>query len=152
MTRVFDEANKFLGYVIDAASEQGVILPEKHVIVMGLAAYDCEMVAVQTNEVNTGLPGEPQPVQANCDPPWSNVCFVDIVRCGPKISQKGIVSADAQAEHSKVQSMDTDVLMAAVRMRLFDPLSFGPVSSTIVYPTREGDFMATRLVLSTTVG
>lgn len=152
MSRIFAEAEKFLQFVIDAAGEQGAVLPEKHVIVMGLAAYDCEMVTVQINELDTGLPGAPEPVQSNCAPTWFNICFVDIVRCGPPISNKGKVTAEAQAEHSKVQSLDTEVLMDAVRRWLFDGESFGPATSTIVYPTREGDFMATRLVLSTTVG
>lgn len=146
MSRLKEEADQFLQLIAEEAEELGIDLPEKQVTTTGLIAYDCEMVAAQINGVQTGVVGSPQPIQENCPPMWFSLIFVDIVRCGPKILRDGSVTAEAMNDNTEIQSTDAEILMGAVRRRM--NVFFGAVGAEIAFPTREGDFMATRLVLS----
>jgi hypothetical protein len=149
--RLFDEAERFLDLVIDAAAELGVDLPNKQYITTGEAVHDCEQVAVTLAAVSIGLPNMP-PTGINevgncCPPAWSMHLVVDIVRCVPTpIGSSGVVSADRLTESAEVFSQDTAILLDATAARQQNYL-FGNLVAAVQYPPPSGGFGTSRLLL-----
>jgi hypothetical protein len=149
--RLFDEAERFLDLVIDAAAALDVTLPGKQYITVGEAVYDCEQVAVTMMAVSIGLPNMP-PVGINeigncCPPGWSMHLAVDIVRCVPTpTGSSGVVSADRLTEAAEMFGQDAAVLLDATAARQQNYL-FGNLVAAIQYPPPSGKFGASRLLL-----
>jgi hypothetical protein len=149
--RLFDEAERFLDLVVDAATELGVTLPDKQYITVGEAVHDCEQVAVTLAAVSIGLPNMPQTginEIGNCCPPaWSMHLAVDIVRCVPTpIGSSGVVSADRLTDSAEVFSQDTAILLDAASARQQNYL-FGNLVAAVQYLPPSGGFGSSRLLL-----
>lgn len=147
--RVFAEAEKFLGYIVDAADELGVELPEKHVVTSGEAVHDCNQVVVTVTGIATGPPGAETFVLDNCPPMWTMSIDVDIVRCGLEPNNKGQVSVHKLTLAAEQSSADTAVLMNATNRKLNE--RFGGLIASIVYLPPSGGTYVTRLQLQLSV-
>jgi hypothetical protein len=150
--RLFDEAERFLAKVNDAADELDVTLPDRQYITIGEAVFDCEQVAVTLGAVSIGLPNMPQVginEIGNCCPPgWSMHLVVDIVRCVPQPVGSGTapVAADRMNASAAEFAADTAVLLDATAARMQDNL-FGNLAATIQYPPPSGIYGTSRLLL-----
>lgn len=144
--RLFEFGQSVLAKLELAALEDLRDIPKKRYVTSGNATWDCEQVVVTVLSVNTGLPGGsggPVPQSMVCAPMWSVALDMTIIRCGPKITSKGTMSADSLNKSFESSSRDVEVLMRTVDKMVTDPDNFGNVLAQVTVMEPQGDMIGT---------
>lgn len=145
--------------VLVAASSLGVEIPERRVITMGGAAYDCEQLAVSGMTGVPGIPGSETTASgiiANCPPgAWMAEVEVALVRksCSgvaaiPGRRGNGVPDASSYGKEAEMVSDDFDLLRAAANsLAGGSENQFGSVTASIVMGQAQGGRIASVLSL-----
>jgi hypothetical protein len=150
-SRIKALAERILAELELEALDLSVTLPAKRYVTVGQAVHDCEQVAVvairlMTGRVDTatgmGLPGA-----QDCQPAWSVVFSLELVRCAPTLasSRDGVVAGPLLSAAMDMPSGDSAVIRGAVqRLTSSSNLyNFGNVSCTINFPAPSGEMNVT---------
>lgn len=141
-TGPFDEAQKLLDYVIQAATESNAIIPSKQYVTAGQEVDECEQVVATLLAVQAGLPSSPTPgptAIVNCALMWRVTIDVSITRCVPIMSDDGSPPSAASLEQAaQVTAMDTFLLQTAGDLRAAE--QWGAVAVTLTYPIPTGGY------------
>ena len=141
-TGPFEEAEKLLNYVVQAAAESNAPIPTKQYVTAGQAVDECEQVVATILVTQAGLPNSPTPGPtdiSNCHIMWRVVVDLDITRCVPIMSDDGTPpSAAALEQAAQVCVMDTYLLQKAGEFRAAE--QWGAVSCLISYPIQTGGY------------
>lgn len=145
-----------LGYVVDAASDATLTLPARQYVHAGEVAYDCEQASVAFRILQTGLPASLQVDPAaigefySCDPAWSLIMDVAIVRCGAEMADDGTPPSPEKLETiSKLQAEDAFLMMDAASKRATE--AFGAVTASVAFATPAGGLVATIMTVTCAV-
>lgn len=156
--RTYALGHRILDAVRMAALDLGVVLPDKQVVSHGEVAHDCEMVAVTALRLMTGMPNAgglagAVTMSAGCNPAWSGVFSVEIVRCAPELwgDNGGVVPANAINDAFMPISKDAEVLLGTVGNIASNPYNFGELTANIQFQPPSGNFVVTLLQLTATM-
>jgi hypothetical protein len=155
-TRLFDAANAFLAYVVDAALDAGIDLPTRQIVTTAAPVEDCEQVSVTIRTVTTGIPGSLQVDPAAigeyfaCDPMWTMAFDAAITRCIPTINDAGEPPSPTQLlDAAEVSTGDAIILMEAVSRRAAERL--GAVLATVSFAEFSGGMGTTSVAVQMVV-
>jgi hypothetical protein len=143
---VYDEAQKMLDYLVQAATESMAPIPARQYVTVGQAVEDCEQVVSTIFFARTGVPDSLSPGPQsfiNCPPMWREIVDLSIHRCVPVMSDSGIPpTPEALEQAAKVEAMDTYLLQKAAEFRSME--GFGAVTCIVTYPPHSGGFGQTQ--------
>lgn len=131
--------------VEDELVRMGRPLPERRYIGYGASAVDCEQLVTIAVQVYVGAPGDEAQRPQRCDGIWSAVLGVELWRCIPTVSNRGMPPTAVAMSESNL-NLARDMMAMLSSARAAD--SWGPGVMADVAPLEpQGGFAGVRLNL-----
>ena len=96
--------------IVQTYQDVDVALPDRHILSVGAAPHDCEMINVSLEQLYVGGPGDQAEQPMRCEAPRTLVLTVHLVRCIPTPKSRA-ASVSQEAMDTSTAQLATDFWM-----------------------------------------